>query len=556
MEMKNKTLSLRIIKGLARIKSKEALTKLQAIIIALIIIVAAGVGTIVYYFVTHQPVEYKRRLVIATTQEPAGLDIQQISWSTVVQDLIFQPFMNFNETMGMVPDLATNAIIEGNNITIYLPPDAKFSNGDPITAEIVRDSIERYRRLSPYGSDYEAVIGYEIVDLHTLKIICNVPPVYIWYNDIPVVYGAVVNTNAASAVGDAAFNQNPIGSGPYKVKEWVQGSYVLLERNDFYKTNLPFVQNKGPNPYIDEVMIRFIPEDLTRISELKAGTVDIALDVPTDAVAELKTNPDITLHESITPGIHWLMINVRRPPLNDVRVRKALNYAINRNEIKTALENTVLPCYSYMSPSMLAYNASVEEYASQVYAYNVEKAKNLLAEAGWVDTDGDGIVDKDGQPLRLELLIPNDAPKFKRIGPLLQAKLANIGISIDYKEFAYSYIRAKCREWDFDLAGWFYSWFDPAGILPYRLHSTIGNFTYSNPEVDRLFDLDRSTALSPTERIALYTEIQNILLEDAPWVPLYIDISYIGVRKSVEGLKIMPPMATLFIQDVKVVKGD
>ena len=544
-------------KSLKKLESKEAITKIQAVIIALIIIIAAGIGIIVYYFVLPPPVEYKKRLVIAIPEEPEGLDIQQVSWSNEVHDLIFQSFMNFNESMGMVPDLATNVVMEGNNITIYLPADAKFSNGDPITAQIVRDSIERYRQLSPYGSDYDAVIGYEIIDSHTLKIICNVPPVYIWFNDIPVTYGDVVDTNVSSQVGDAAFNQNPIGPGPYKVKEWVHGSYVLLERNDLYKTNLPFVQNKGPNPYIDEVMIRFIPEDLTRVSELEAGTVDIVRGVPSDAVANLKTNPDVTLYESITPGIEYLMINVRRPPLDDVRVRKALIYAINRDEIKTTLEDTVLPCYSYMSPSMLAYNASVEEHASQIYAYSNETAKSLLAEAGWVDTDGDGIVDKDGQPLRLELLIPNDEPKFKKIGPLLQAKLSSVGIDIDYKEFAYNYIRAKTRDWDFDLAGRFYSWFDPAGILPYLLHSEIGNYTYSNPEVDSLFDEDRSTALSPTERTALYTQIQNILLEDAPWVPLFIDVTYTGVRKNVEGLLVMPPFATLFIQDVKVkvVKG-
>ena len=554
--MKNKTLSLRIKKGLAMTKSKEALTKLQAIIIALIIIVAAGVGIIVYYFVLPHPAERKTTLVIAIPEEPEGLDVQQVDWSNEVHDLIFQPFMSFNATMGMVPDLATNAVMAGNNITIYLPPDAKFSNGDPVTAEIVKDSIERYRRLSPYGSDYEAVVDYEIIDSHTLKIICNVPPVYIWYNDIPVTFGCVVNTNVASQVGDANFNLNPVGSGPYKVKEWVHGSYVLLERNEYYKTNLPFVQNKGPNPYIDYVMIRFIPEDLTRISELLAGNVHIVRGVPSDAVADLKANPDVTLYESITPGITYIMINVKRPPLDDVRVRKALIYAINRNEIKTTLEDTVLPCYSYMSPTMLAYNASVEEYASQIYAYNLDTARSLLAEAGWTDTNGDGIVDKDGQPLSLELLIPYDEPKFKKIGPLIQAKLASIGINVVYQEFSYDYIRTKTREWDFDLAGRFYSWFDPAGILPYLLHSTMGNYTYSNPEIDSLFEEDRSTALSPSERTALYTRVQNILLEDAPWVPLYIDITYTAVRKNVEGLIVMPPFATLFIQDVKIKEAE
>ncbi|MEM0007867.1 MAG: hypothetical protein QXR89_06355 [Candidatus Bathyarchaeia archaeon] len=92
--------------------------------------------------------------------------------------------------------------------------------------------------------------------------------------------------------------------------------------------------------------------------------------------------------------------------------------------------------------------------------------------------------------------------------------------------------------------------------MPYLLHSTIGNYTYSNPEVDSLFEQDRSTALSPTERIALYTRIQSILLEDAPWVPLYIDINYTAVRKNVEGLIVMPPFATLFIQDVRIKEAE
>jgi peptide/nickel transport system substrate-binding protein len=547
-------MSSRIERSLATVSSKKAITKVQAAIIALIIVIAA-VGVIIYYVTSPPPVEYKRTLVIAIPEEPEGLDIQQVSWSNEIHDLVFQCFMNFNETMGIVPDLATDAKIEGNTVIIYLPADAKFSNGDPITAEIMRDSIERYRQLSPYGSDYEAVIDYEIVDEHTLKIICNVPPVYIWFNDVPVVYGAVVDTEVAEEVGDAAFDENPIGPGPYKVKEWVHGSHVLLERNDLYKTNLPFVENKGPNPYIDEVMIRFIPEDLTRVSELEAGTVDIVRGVPSDAVARLKTNPDVALYESITPGIEYIMINMRKPPLDDVRVRQALIYAINRDEIKETLEDTVLPCYTYMSPSMLAYNASLEEYAANKYAYNVEKAKDLLEEAGWVDTDEDGIVDKDGQPLKLEMLVPNDEPKLKKIGPLLQAKLANVGIDIDVKEYAYDYIRTKTREWDFELACRFYSWFDPAGILPYLLHSTIGNYTYSNPEVDSLMDEDRSTVLSSTERTELYTEIQNMLLEDAPWVSLFVDVSHTAVRKSVQGLIVMPPFGTLFIQDVKIVKG-
>lgn len=538
---------------LKNLKSRRALTKTQATIIALIIIIAT-VGVAVYYFTLPPKVQYKRTLTIAIPEEPEGLDIQQVSWSNEVHDLLFQPFTAFNENMGVVLDLAEFVTMDNNSITIKVPEDAKFSNGNPITAQIIADSIERYRKLSPYGSDYELVKDYEIINETTIKIIFNGPPTYVWYNDLTNVYGAVVDAETAKEIGDDAFNLNPIGSGPYKVKEWVQGSHVTLERNEFYKTNLPFVENKGPNPYIDEIIIRFIPEDLTRISELEAGNVEIVRGVPVDAISRLKENPDVTLYEVLTPGVEYIMINVRKPPLNDVRVRQAMMYAIDRDAIAVTLENTVLPCYSYMSPSMLAYNASLEEYAESMYAHNLEKAKDLLEEAGWVDTNDDGIVDKNGQPLELELLVPNDEPKLKRIGPLIQSQLAQIGIKVNIKEYTYDYIRDRTRNWDFELACRFYSWFDPAGILPYLLHSEMGNYTYSNPEVDELFELDRTTVLDPVERTNVYTKIQLILLNDTPWIPLFINKDYTAVRKTVEGLHVMPPFGTLYFNDVKVVQ--
>ena len=538
---------------LKNLKSRRALTKTQATIIALIIIIAT-VGVAVYYFTLPPKVQYKRTLTIAIPEEPEGLDIQQVSWSNEVHDLIFQPFTAFNESMGIVLDLAEFVTMDNNSITIKVPEDAKFSNGEPITAQIIADSIERYRQLSPYGSDYELVEDYEIINETTIKIIFSGPPTYVWYNDLTNVYGAVVDVKTAKEVGDDAFNLNPIGSGPYKVKEWVQGSHVTLERNEFYKTNLPFVENKGPNPYIDEIIVRFIPEDLTRISELEAGNVEIVRGVPVDAISRLKENPDVTLYEVLTPGVEYIMINVRKPPLDDVRVRQAMMYAIDRDAIAVTLENTVLPCYTYMSPSMLAYNVSLEEYAESIYAYNLEKARSLLEEAGWVDTDGDGIVDKNGQPLELELLVPYDEPRLKRIGPLIQSQLAEIGIKVNIEEYAYDYIRDRTRNWDFELACRFYSWFDPAGILPYLLHSEMGNYTYSNPEVDELFELDRAAVLNPVERTNVYTKIQLILLNDTPWIPLFISKEYTAVRKTVEGLHVMPPFGTLYFNDAKVVQ--
>jgi peptide/nickel transport system substrate-binding protein len=533
--------------------SKTAISRIQATIIIAIIIIAAVAGGVAYYYATlPPPVQYKKTLVIAIPEEPESLDIQQVSWSNEVHDLIFQYTMNFDDQMNVVPDLATAAEFDGTSIVVHYPADAKFSNGDPITAEVLRDAMQRYQKLSIYGSDYDSVERVDVIDQQTAKIVLKQQSNYVWLNDIPVSYGAIVDAKAAEAMGDAAFGQNPVGCGPYKVKEWVQGSQVVLVRNDLYKTNLPFVQNKGPNPYIDEVIIRFIPEDVTRLSEIEAGNIEIMRGVPVDAVTKLQGSPDVTMYELLTPGIEYIMINEKVPPLDDARVRQALNFAVDRQELQMTLENTVLSTAGYMSPSMLAYNASFEEYAKAKYAYSVEKAKSLLAEAGWTDTNNDGIVEKNGQPLTLTLLIPYDEPREKRIGPLLQSQFAKAGVRVEIREFDYRYIRDQTRQWNFELAARYYSWHDPAGILPYLLHSTMANYTYSNPEVDKLLEEDFNGALEATARVALYTKVQHMLLEDAPFVPLFVNREYTAVRKNVQGFVVMPPFATIFLNDVKV----
>jgi len=468
--------------------------------------------------------------------------------------MILQPFMAFDSEMNIVPDLAVSATIEEDAIFIYLPEDAKFSNGDPITAEDIKESIERYVILSPYSYDYEALDYVDIVDEHTAKLVFKASPGYVWTQDLPTTYGTIVSAKVAEEIGDAAFNLEPIGSGLYKVKEWVLGSHVVLERNELYKTNMPFVENKGPNLYIDEVIIRFIPEDLTRISEFEAGKVDILRGVPVDAVGRLKDNADVDLYETLTSGIQYIMVNMKKPPLDDLKVRQAIMFAVNRADIVTVLEETALMAYSFMSPSMLCYNTSLEEFAADKYTYSVEEAKSLLEEAGWVDTDNDGVVDKDGKPLELEFLVPNDAPKLKRIGPLIMSQLADIGIKVNVREFNYNYIRDRTRSWDFELAARFYSWHDPSGILPYIFHSVVANMTYSNPDVDKLFDEDLSTWMEPIERTKVYTEIQLMMLDDLPAIPLFINKDYTAIWKTVQDIHILPPFGTLYINDAKIVK--
>lgn len=537
--------------------SKSAITKVQAAVI--VVIIALGVGSAAFYYsslATPPVVQYKKTLTIAIPEEPTSLDVQQVAWTNEVHDLIFQSTMSFTpdyeHNMTIVPDLAT-AQFDGTSVVVHYADNARFSNGDPITAQALKDSMLRYANMSPYGSDYAGVKSIDIIDNHTARIVFTQPQSYVWWNDIPVTYGDIVDVNAANKMGNAAFGENPIGSGPWKVQQWVRGSQVVLVRNDYYRTNLPFVNNKGPNPYIDQVIVRFIPEDQTRLSEILAGDVDIMRGVPVSAIAQLSSSPDIVMKQVLTPGIDYIMLNEKVPPLDDVRVRQALNYAVNRSELAQTLDNTVLPCYGYMSPTMLAYDPSTESYAANMYAYNPEKARSLLTEAGWT-MGSDGIFTKNGQPLSLTFLNTNDNPLLKRVGPLLQSQFAKVGVQVKIQEFTYSYIRDQARKWNFELGARFYSWHDPAGILPYLLHSTMGNFTYSNPQVDKLLEQDMNGALDSAARIALYTQVQHMVLNDEPWIPLFVENHYDAVRKNVQGLIIMPPFATeLVLNDVKII---
>ncbi|MFN3268126.1 MAG: ABC transporter substrate-binding protein [Zestosphaera sp.] len=537
-------------------QSSKAVSKIVITVLVLVVVIAL----VATYFVfaptpTTSPTEttpqLKRTLVIAIPEEPMGLDVQQVTWSNEVHDLIFQPLVVLGPDMTLVPDLALRWEVSENGTVIifYLPEGAKFSNGDPLTAEAVKKSIERYRSISPYAEDFADVEEIVVLDTYTLKLILKNPAPYLWAV-LVTNYGAPVNARVAEEIGNDAFNRLPIGSGPYKVSEWVRGSHVVLVRNDNYRTNMPFITNKGPNPYIDEIIIRFIPEDLTRIAELEAGRVDIVRGVPLDEVKRLRENPNIQLYETLSPGIHYIMVNVLKEPLNDVRVRQAIMIAINRDEIAAILDNNVVPWHSFLSPSQICYNKSVEDLAKSLYSYDLNRAKELLKEAGWVDTNGDGIVDKDGVPLKLTLLSPTDDPALKKSAPLIQAQLAKIGVSIEIKEYTYDYIRELTNEWNFELALRRFSWADP-DILIYLVHSEYGNYTYSNPEVDELLELGRSVA-DMTERTKVYSRAQEILLRDLPLIPLFVLKEYTAVSKNVKGLIVLSPYGTLIINDVWV----
>lgn len=548
--------------ALTRVVTLSRAVLLAAVVVAIIAIAAAA------YLATRGPAptasptpaatpvtpaeELVRRLVIAIPEEPESIDIQQVTWANEIHELIFEPLVILDPDMKLVPAQAVSweVVDGGKSIIFVLPEGAVFSTGNPLNAEAVKETIERYRRLSPYAEDFAVVERIEIINETAVKLVCKEPPAYLWAV-LVTAYGAPVDVKHAEELGDEEFGRAATGAGPYKIKEWVHGSHVLLVRNDNYRTNIPFVQNKGPNPYIDEVLIRFIPEDLTRITDLLAGNVHIVRDVPIDMLDQLRGREDVRLYETLSPGIHYIAVNVRDEILKDINVRKAIMIAIDREELVEALRGTAIPWHSLLSPTVIGYEQEAEEWAKERYKHDPELAARLLDEAGW-RVGPDGVRVKDGKRLELTLLVPSDVPALRKVAPVIQAQLEKVGIKVTLKEIENAFVRRAIRQWEFQLALQRYSWAD-GDILIYLLHSEIANRTYANPRVDELLEKAR-TIMDPEERARTYTEIQKMVLEELPMIPLFVTKSYTAVRAEVQGIIVLPPYGQILINDAKIVK--
>lgn len=487
-------------------------------------------------------------LIVAIPEEIQGTDIQQIRWETIVHSLLFDPFVIYDLDLNeLLPATAESFSIseDGTELTFVFAEDLKFANGNPLTVEAIKESMERYIEISPYNFDYDPIEEIIIENGNTVILRLDSSAAFLW----PVLastYSGIVDGSAALELGDEAFNRDAVGNGAFTVGNWVQGSHVTLLNNPHYQTNNPLVENKGPFK-LDEITVRFIPENFTRVSEIEAGNVDIAMNVPIENLNRLKNNQDIELHKYLQAGIDYIAINTNKKPLDDLNVRTALALAIDKEEINQFLQGTVHPTYGLLSAAQIGYDEETEKELENQLQFNLDKAKSLLAESGWEDTNGNGILEKDGEELSFTMLVALDAPALKQAAPVLQSQLRQIGVNLELREYESSYVRQMVNDGDFELATRFYSWSD-ADILYYVFHSSAG-LPWSNPKADQLLDEARYL-MNMEERIAKYSEAQQQIMSEIPAIPLFAKYQYMAVRKNVKGLVVGSNDNRVFLNDV------
>ncbi len=456
------------------------------------------------------------------TLDPA--DSTDTTSSRVIRN-IFDGLVQYDEKLNVVPAIAKDWKISEDNLTwtFNLKEGVKFHNGREVTAE---DFVYSFTRIldpttqskrqwlfeSVAGAEefmdgkVDSVKGFTAIDKYTFEIKLA-RPFTPFLSVLAMENAAVLPKEAIEEYGEE-FAQNPVGAGPFKFVEWKHDSEVVLEKNEDY-----YVDGK---PYLDKVVYRVIVHGSSAFPEYEQGNIyEMDSDIP-DGQLERVMDPSGEFsaeYESVDRlGTYYIGMNTQEEPFNNKKVRQAVNYAINKKIIAGVLRNgTVNPAYGILPPQIPGHNPDIEGYK-----YNPEKAKELLAEAGY----------PDGLPGEYELVY-NTSKSHQRIAEAIQANLKKVGINLTIRNLDWGTYIDKVDKGEtqmFRLA-WIADYPDPDNFLYVLFHSDNagpgGNGAfYNNPEVDRMLEKGRSMAPG-AERVALYQELEKKIVEDAPWATIY-----------------------------------
>ncbi len=480
-------------------------------------------------------------LHLANIQEPDTLDPHKTAMtaSAMICALYGGSLLYVDYNNQIVPYHAQSWTVSEDGLVyeFKIREDILFHDGTPLTAH---DYVYTFQRAvdpeiaSPVAAGMLInVEKTEAIDDYLLRITL-IEPKFTFLYDIASEYLMPLPQAAVEELGDQ-FGRQPVGTGPFMVKSWSTSESIILERNPAFDW-APEGYHQG-SAYIDGVEVRFIPDPDTIMAGLEAGEIDM-VDLKTqdiDRISESGFQIITGSYQGFGPGI---LINVTHPPLDDVRIRQALNYAVNRDAIMTIiLQDKGVVQYGPLSPAQIGYWQGVEEIGQH---FDLAKAEELILEAGY-EKNADGIYEKDGITLSFTALVPSGFTDWVKVLEILENEYDKFGMHIDIQTLEVGVLIEKTFAGDFHLSVIGVGSRE-ADILYDLFHSSnIGGGLnlgmISNPELDALL-ADSRTATNREERQAFLNEAQRIIVEEAYVIPLYAADYYTAVNLRVHDLYI------------------
>ena len=460
----------------------------------------------------------------ALTLDPANHRNRETE--TIIRNM-FDGIVTRDADMNVVSQLADGwTAVDPTTYEFKLRSGVSFHDGSPLTAADIKFSIDRLTKENAMGgqtSPRQSLLGpvadVEVVDDLTFRIKLESP-----WPILPAMlpFQEMVSKAHVEAVGDAAVADNVNGTGPFKLVEWRKGQSVIMERFDGYYGGSTDIEPVG-NACVDRVIFQVIPENASRVAALLAGEVHIIDKLPAHMVGQVEANPDTKVMAVNGTRTSYIALNNQSGPFADIRVRHALAHALDRQLIVDKILNgNASLTNGILSPDAFGKNESLP-----AYEYDVDKAKALLAEAGFAD-GLDVTLDVDGAN--------------KEIAEAIAAVAAEAGFRVGVVVGEVSTLRSRFRTKGEPIDGqmWLTSWgngsLDPVGIfVPTHRTNDRGNSSgYANPEVDALLDA-ANTETDRAKRATMYSEAEAIVNRDLPKIYLWVAQDLYGVSTKLSG---------------------
>ncbi len=434
-----------------------------------------------------------------------------------------------NEGQNLLPGLAESWEVseDGLTYTFHLR-NAKFSDGTPVTSEDAVYSLTRIRdsELSLWQDSYAVIKDLATPDARTLVVTLNGPSAP-FLSTLAMPGASIVSKAAMEAMGEEAFAEKPVGSGAFQVEEWRRGDRVILTKNPHYWD--------AANVSLDGVEWVSIPDDNTRMLAVQSGEIDAAIYVPFARVAELQASPDLTVIINPSTREDHLLLNHEHAPLDDVRVRQAIDFAID----KQAIVDTVTFGIGEVANSYIPRGALYHSEENGARPFDPEAARALLAEAG-------------AEGITLDYVVDAGDSTSEQVAILLQQQLQNVGVSVNLQKVDPSQTWNMLLDGEFDMSMnyWTNDILDPDQKTSFVLgHDVNMNYMtrYQNQEVADLVAAAR-LEMDPAAREGMYAEIQSLAKADAHWIDLYYSPFISVTQKGVENFG-QNPLGRFYLEE-------
>jgi peptide/nickel transport system substrate-binding protein len=458
-----------------------------------------------------QPAPGGGALVVQQTSEPPGLDLTATP-ATATAGVVFyniqEALVKVDQQGKLVPWLAERWQTAADNLTytFFLKKGVRFHNGRPFTADDVKFVLDRARNPEtkhPHAKQYEDIATIDVKDPQTVTITLKQPNAMFLYNLAR--QGSVIYPREAVEQQKS----NPVGTGPFALARWDRGDRIVLKKNaDYHVKGLP---------RLEQVTFRFIPDPNAALAALQAGDIDVlSFGLGPESVEVVRRSPALQVVLGETTSDVILALNNSKKPYSDVRVRRAITHAVNKDEI---LKGAMFGFGRVLGTNIDPLNPYFVDMAKAV-PYNPDRARQLLAEAGY--PNGFDAV----------LRVPPQYPYTVRTGEVLVGQLAKAGIRVALEQIEWGQWLEriyKNADYDMTIIGHGEAW-DAGNYANPKYY-----FRYDSPRFQEVYKQSETT-LDDAKRRALYQDLQKIMVEEAPVVWLYVYPRIVAAKKGVQGI--------------------